>query len=115
MENTLDLPNNILGYVIQDNIWQEESLFVENLFIERSDPTRIKITLMNKSDTKTLYLNQGCSYGGLIIRRFRKYDDRFFQRMKQNFRDEIIPRGIFNFLFYTNILIYYNFQNINLN
>ena len=95
VENTLDLPNNILGYVAQDKIWQDESVFIENFFIERSDPERIKITFVNKSDTKTLKLIQGCSYGGIVIQRFRRYDDRFFQRMKQNFRVEIIPKGIF--------------------
>ena len=93
VKNIENLPENIFGYINQDTAWQEDCVYVENFFIERSEPDIIKITLANKSMTYTFKLTAKLMYGGLIIRRFRRMDDRYFKQFIENFRSEILEKG----------------------
>ena len=93
VSNKEKLPGNICGYILQDDAWQDDFVFVEYFFIERSDPEHIKITLANKSPTFAFKLRANISYGGLVITRFRKVDDRYFVKLRENFRTEIIDLG----------------------
>ena len=80
----------------QARAWQEDNINIENFYIENSEPEHIKITLSNTSQTYYLKLKEGYVYGNLIVRRFRKFDDRFFQRFKEKFRTDVLERGIYN-------------------
>ena len=97
VENTNKLPSNIHGFIHQSQAWQEDNINFENFYIEKSSPESIKITLTNTSNTYTLRLAGGINYGYLVIRRFRKYDDRFFQKFNERFRSDFLEKGyIFN-------------------
>ena len=93
VKNSNKLPENIYGFIHQTQAWQEDNINLENFYIEKSSPDRIKITLSNTSTTSTLRLTGGLSYGNLVIRRFRKYDDRFFQKLKDKFTTNVIDKG----------------------
>ena len=94
VRNNNKLPGNIFGYIHQSAVWQEDNINVENFYIEKNDQEYIKITLTNTSATYTLQLTEGYYYGNLIVRRFRKFDDRFFQKFKDKFRSDVLDKGI---------------------
>ena len=91
--NRNNLPNNIFGYIHQAHSFQEDNINIENFYVEMSAPEIIKITLTNTSNTYNLRLAAGISYGNLVVRRFRKYDDRFIQGIKEKFKTEVLQKG----------------------
>ena len=93
VKNKHKLPENIHGFVHQSQTWQDDNISVENFYVEKSSPKIIKLTLTNTSTCYTLRLAGGLSYGRLLIRRFRKYDDRFFQRLKDNFKIDVLDKS----------------------
>ena len=96
VENRQKLPSNIFGYVEQ-NLCSEidGNALIENFYIEKSNPNLVQITLVNRSDTRPLELEATKCYGGLVVSRFRKYNDRYFKTFKESFKTDVLHKGKF--------------------